>query len=302
MEQKINIAELLKDCPKGTKLYSPICGECELVEVYTERTEHFIKVKRFINKDWSKEHTFRYDGTVNIDEDCECLLFPSKEVRDWNYFHAKYAKLSSNRDITRRICDKFFGVKPNREDITDSDICVKRNDGKIEFLYDTNSVLYNYILSTGTELKLEEKEEPKFKAGDVIKSDDEYNFRGVIIKVLDKSVYVRCSFGCLTTLDITSIHLATPEEIAKWNEEVLQPKHLHYSKSKRKIIDWFKEFDRVVVRNRCGTWYSRQFDYLLKNAVKYPYQCQNGQGYEECLPYNEKTAKLIGTTNDYKEK
>lgn len=28
MENKINIAELLKDCPKGTKLYSPLCGEC----------------------------------------------------------------------------------------------------------------------------------------------------------------------------------------------------------------------------------------------------------------------------------
>lgn len=34
MEQnKINVAALLKDCPKGTKLYSPICGEYELEEL-----------------------------------------------------------------------------------------------------------------------------------------------------------------------------------------------------------------------------------------------------------------------------
>ena len=28
--EKINIAELLKDCPKGMELYSPLCGECKL--------------------------------------------------------------------------------------------------------------------------------------------------------------------------------------------------------------------------------------------------------------------------------
>lgn len=33
MENKINIAELLKDCPRGTKLYSPLCGECTLYDV-----------------------------------------------------------------------------------------------------------------------------------------------------------------------------------------------------------------------------------------------------------------------------
>lgn len=33
MENKINIAEILKDCPKGMKLYSPIYGEIELLKV-----------------------------------------------------------------------------------------------------------------------------------------------------------------------------------------------------------------------------------------------------------------------------
>lgn len=35
MENKINIAEILKDCPKGTKLYSPIYGEIELWKMYS---------------------------------------------------------------------------------------------------------------------------------------------------------------------------------------------------------------------------------------------------------------------------
>lgn len=34
MNENINLVEILKDAPKGTKLYSPICGECELNKVY----------------------------------------------------------------------------------------------------------------------------------------------------------------------------------------------------------------------------------------------------------------------------
>ena len=33
METKQNISEILKYFPKGTKLYSPICGEVEFIEV-----------------------------------------------------------------------------------------------------------------------------------------------------------------------------------------------------------------------------------------------------------------------------
>lgn len=35
MENKINIAEILRDMPKGTKLYSPLFGECNLDNVCT---------------------------------------------------------------------------------------------------------------------------------------------------------------------------------------------------------------------------------------------------------------------------
>ena len=30
----INIAEILRDCPKGTKLYSPICGDCTFEKIH----------------------------------------------------------------------------------------------------------------------------------------------------------------------------------------------------------------------------------------------------------------------------
>lgn len=70
----INIVEILKDCPKGTKLYSPLCGDCEL-----NISNKFITV---ISR--GREYTFDEYGCFMGSP--ECLLFPSKENRDWNTF------------------------------------------------------------------------------------------------------------------------------------------------------------------------------------------------------------------------
>ena len=47
MENKINIAEILRDMPKGTKLYSPLFGKCELVDTYTGEGDEPIRVEPF---------------------------------------------------------------------------------------------------------------------------------------------------------------------------------------------------------------------------------------------------------------
>lgn len=79
-----NIAEILKDCPKGTKLYSPICGDCRLREI--EITPYFTEIHCIVEEncdisfDEYGRFEFEYDG-------CECLLFPSKENRDWSTFN-----------------------------------------------------------------------------------------------------------------------------------------------------------------------------------------------------------------------
>lgn len=82
MENKINIAEILKDCPKGVKLYSPICGEVKFNEIDIDNERHPIALKSC-------------RGTINFAEDgrfcaaydtAECMLFPSSEMRDWTKF------------------------------------------------------------------------------------------------------------------------------------------------------------------------------------------------------------------------
>lgn len=79
----INIAEILKNVPKGTKLYSTVFGDVELLEIIDE-VKHPIRVKlcgRDMNDSFTKEGKYNEEYPNG-----ECVLFPSKENRDWSTF------------------------------------------------------------------------------------------------------------------------------------------------------------------------------------------------------------------------
>lgn len=79
----MNIAEILKKCPKGMKLYSPVYGEVEFVKVVDNRYDYYISC---VNKRGFYE-SFAIDGRLlPFIPDTECMLFPSKDQRDWNKF------------------------------------------------------------------------------------------------------------------------------------------------------------------------------------------------------------------------
>ena len=75
----INIAELLKDAPKGMKLYSPLLGEVEFAEVIDTEYMPIRVMKRGYGLRFDEYG--RYMG--NEYPDSECLLFPSKDCRTW---------------------------------------------------------------------------------------------------------------------------------------------------------------------------------------------------------------------------
>ena len=84
MENKINIAEILRDMPKGTKLYSPLFGKCNLDEVCTSDWETY-PITLLISVDASANFT-KNGHYLNGFEDAECLLFPSAKMCDWSKF------------------------------------------------------------------------------------------------------------------------------------------------------------------------------------------------------------------------
>ena len=77
----INIAEILKYCPKGTKLYSTAFGEVTFDSIDIDE-KYPIVVYKFDGMKTS----FTEEGHYTVYHNSECLLFPSSEMRDWTKF------------------------------------------------------------------------------------------------------------------------------------------------------------------------------------------------------------------------
>lgn len=96
MNNNIDLVEKLKNCPRGIKLYSTIHGEVQLLEVKESDKDYPIII---VNNNNSTQ-TFTKDGRFIVEhKDSECILFPSKEQRDWNkweYIELKKVKFDPN--------------------------------------------------------------------------------------------------------------------------------------------------------------------------------------------------------------
>lgn len=78
----MNIAGILRMCPKGTKLYSPVFGEVELAKVDDDEDYPITCITEN-----GVYRIFTSDGMIFCDySDAECMLFPSKDQRDWSKF------------------------------------------------------------------------------------------------------------------------------------------------------------------------------------------------------------------------
>lgn len=102
--KELNLVEILEYCPKGTKLWSPMCGEIKLIEIIKEDPEYPIRCEGYVG--------FTAQGRHTLNEDAECVLFPSKDNRDWSTF--KSPKPKWNPD-TLQPFDKVL-VRDNEDD------------------------------------------------------------------------------------------------------------------------------------------------------------------------------------------
>ena len=89
MNENLNLVEILKDCPEGTKLYSTVYGDVELVRVYLDDNTYPIEIKIDEGSDMIY---ITNDGRLLGDFPGECTLFPSKDQRDWSKFKVKKVK------------------------------------------------------------------------------------------------------------------------------------------------------------------------------------------------------------------
>ena len=102
MNENLNLVEILKDCPKGTKLYSTVYGEVGFKEI--GNGEFPIKYV----KDDDSLGSAAAQGLLLSCFDGECTLFPSKEQRDWSKFTAPWLKKKRFDPKTLKPFDKVL--------------------------------------------------------------------------------------------------------------------------------------------------------------------------------------------------
>lgn len=329
MEQKLNIAEILKDKPRGTKLYSMIHGKCSFEAV----TDEIFKINFCTSKfglTQSGECTLIKFG--NMYDGGECIIFPSKEMRDWSKFSWKKGDvLISNDGGTEVIFDKWY------DDTYTSFYCKhylnSEDKNKIvyyeEFLCTTarysledKNTVQTYIKTIeerlGGKLNHEtleiENAHPKFKDGDILSCDeDSYTRHTTLILHKDENItesivsLVRHRKLVKTNVPIDNFLLSrlypAREDEKKELFDALAKRGKAWDAKKKQIVDlklkWTpKPFDKVVVR--CGEadkWSIDFFSYKVSNG----YICTGDAWFGYCLPYNEETAKLVGTTNNVED-
>lgn len=179
MNENIDLTELLKDCPKGTKFYSRAIGTVTFNCIKSDRI--CVKNYKGIETAYSKGGKFCYS-----DEDAEIDLFPSKDQRDWSKWHKPFVKgdilvsemgnivLCSHVDENQRVHYHCllnpYGILKIRDDVGVgySYACNLANDFQKQKLFDVlKKEGYKW-----DEEKKELKPLQQFKDGDIVATND----------------------------------------------------------------------------------------------------------------------------------
>lgn len=85
MNENLNLCEILKHCPAGTKFWTSVWGDVFLVRV-EERIEGRAFLPIVIKAPLWDEISLFQNGRYADVEGAECIIFPSKDQRDWSKF------------------------------------------------------------------------------------------------------------------------------------------------------------------------------------------------------------------------
>lgn len=329
MEKELNIAAILKDKPVGLKFYSPTFGCVTFNGVHKDKVY-------FFSKD-TNAHSVKQNGKMF--DDGECIIFPSKEMRDWEKFSWKKGDVLVSNDSDSHIIFKGF----SKNDYTTFEgkhwisvskkrylSCLNMQNVQDYHIEDNKDAAQTYIKTieenSGGKLNretLEIEKQPEFKDGDIAFAD--YGNRQDVFVVSDRtslsegySSFISLDLSSLTLSmgfrtsffkkDLCKLRLATEEE-KKQLFSALEKEGKAWDSEKKQVVNLkpkveFKPFDKVLCRNsKDDTWEADFFARLTRKEIDYTqsgkYLCV-GDLWMYCIPYNEETAHLLGTTDEWK--
>lgn len=325
MEEKINVAEILKNKPQETKLYDLLYNiDVELDTISTTDTETVVWCTNETDNNTTCHRGYSEFGTVRGCSDGLQILLPSKEMRDWSKFAWKKGDLLINscglqcifKEWASDDYTKFNGCYSNSrdgyEDVSNAETA------KFDKL--DNNIAYGYVREIerklGGILNLEtleiEKAQPEFKDGDIVVAEEDNYYDKVIFIAAIKDDIVSKALINVRYEDYEvhyneyrfgrnrSLRLATDSEKQQLFS-ALANEGKAWDAEKKQVVDlkpkWTpKPFDKVLVRDDNDTpWKVGLFSHIDNKL----FQCV-GSIYRQCIPY-EGNEHLLGTTKDVED-
>jgi hypothetical protein len=301
MKDNINILELLKDCPRGMEL------DCSMFEnTYFDKIDDedcFYQIICYVIDDGVKNIIkFTKYGRFNTMAGAKCVIFP-KGKTTWEGFQRPF---KDGDIITDPLGTCIFKGESEFEGTVNYYCGIISNDYfhvKDDKCNPSSHYGYivNYRLATEEEKEklfkaikdngykwdpeakvLEKLIEPKFKVGDRIKS------------VISSSYY--------TVVDIKNNNYFIQSDSEKYPYQVSFELEINYELVPTKFdINTLVPFEsRVLVRDcNCHAWEGEIFTRCTnKSFNNCNFVTLGGQRWKQCIPYNDDTKYLLGTTND----
>ena len=311
MEEKINIAEILKDKKNGLRLYSPIFGECAFCCVRKDTNDICVKKHNGVKEFFDSKGLYYNTGEV--------MLFPSKSMRDWE-------KLSWKRgDVLISDCGFVCIFKEwASDDYTRFNGCYfdgMPNAQTAKYSKLDNNTAYGYIRELEKRcggvlnIKTLKIEKPEFKDGDVlfVKCNDSAFIEIFKYSKNNGDLYDRSSLDTTNQIldisgryrigkdEITEIRLATEEEKQQLFD-ALAKEGKRWDAEKKQVVDLkehqFKPFEKVLVRDSYDDmWRASFFSHIKEDDGRYVTTCFT---WKFCIPY-EGNEHLLGITNNVEE-
>lgn len=264
-EQKLNLCEILKHCPKGFKLYSAIHGEVTFFSI----EDGMYPICVLTNNNNGTEY---FSSSGKLYESCgECLLFPSKEQKDWSKFTAPWYKKEKLVELKESDDEKM------RNFIINELVCLRATDEKGSDRYEelTNAIAW---LEKQGEQNLPSTNERAW----LYLVSDVLTWKDGIGQYLDdprvQELTKRLCSKYAQKLYNSSI-LSNPSNVEK-NKQKFDPKTL-------------KLHDKVLVRDEFTYSWASAYFYHIKEDSDYPYMTTRS-AYRYCIPYNNDTKHLDG--------
>lgn len=319
MEKNINLAKILNGKPANTKLYSPLFGEVYFSHVGGGNiaVEHHGGISLF----------FSSGRFFDLDES-EPLLFPSKEMRNWSKFAWKKgdvlysAGLKEYCVFNKFISDGYlmfiskYNVDENTKRVVPKTYDPDKNTVNYEKVSDEKATEIISLIEEhyGGKLNLstlEIEKQSEFKDGDIValvvrkcthiaifqsRQEAYIGFHAVLCQ--NDELLLEEPFR--EDVGDIELRLATDSEKQQLFD-ALEKEGKAWDAEKKQIVDLkpkceFKPFDKVLSR-RCSE------DYWVLNfyshKTDYYHICIDGSSNLYCIPYNEETAHLLGTTDDW---